>query len=235
MDDGNAELDAQVFDIAAAPSMQADNFFISDANRTAFQLIENAGDWPNRKLAVVGEASSGKTHLAKIWTVRMRAELVKANELDSVDIRELGELPGVAVDDSELVSGSRTLEEALLRLHNVFAESGGYLLMTARAMPSRWEIAMPELRSRLAASHVAVLGKPDDEHLEALLLKLFSDRQIFVSRSTVAYILARTERSCQAVQTLVATLDNLSLARGRPVTRAVASELLAEAKQSGLA
>ena len=235
VDEGQARTDAEVFDIAREPSMRPENFFVSNANRTAFELIADPESWPKRKLAIVGEACSGKTHLAIIWAHRAGAQIVPARQLDSVEIRAMGNLPGVAVDDSDAVSGSGALEEALLRLHNVVAECGGHLLLTARAVPSRWNIALPDLKSRLAATYVVSLGKPDDELLEALLIKHFSDRQIFVARGTITYILNRIERSCQAVQSVVAALDKLSLGRGRPLTRAVASELLSEAGQSGLA
>ncbi len=228
-------LEERAFDLAAVPSMEAEDFFVSDCNRAAFRLISDPGSWPNGKLAIVGEACSGKTHLANIWRRRSGAEIIEAKELDSADIRRLVKSKGVAVESADSVSGFDALEEALLGLHNYLAETGGNLLMTSRAMPSRWAISLPDLRSRMAASHVAVLSKPDDQHLEALLIKHFSDRQISISRSTTSYILARIERSCYAVQGVAAALDSLSLAKGRPVTRGIASELLAEARLSGLA
>jgi chromosomal replication initiation ATPase DnaA len=74
------------------------------------------------------------------------------------------------------------------------------------------------------------LAAPDDELTEAVLFKLFSDRQLQVEPQVIAYIGLRIERSLGAARNLVALLDRESLARGRRVTRAMASEILREVR-----
>ena len=64
-----------------------------------------------------------------------------------------------------------------------------------------------------------------------MLFKLFSDRQLAVEPALVAYVALRIERSLDAARALVAALDREALARGGPVTRAMAARLLRDEDQ----
>ena len=70
------------------------------------------------------------------------------------------------------------------------------------------------------------LAPPDDALLRAVLVKLFADRQLAVDESLVAYLATRIERSFAAARAAVAALDQEALRQQRPVTRALAAELL---------
>ena len=72
---------------------------------------------------------------------------------------------------------------------------------------------------------------PDLELAHAVLFKLFSDRQLVVDPSVVAYIALRIERSLNAARAIVATLDREALSRGKRVTRAMAAEILRDPTQ----
>ena len=75
---------------------------------------------------------------------------------------------------------------------------------------------------------MARLAAPDIELTEAVLFKLFSDRQLEVDPQIVSYIALRIERSLGAARALVAALDNEALTQSRRITRAMASNLLRE-------
>jgi len=62
--------------------------------------------------------------------------------------------------------------------------------------------------------------------VHAVLFKLFSDRQLVVDPTVVAYVALRIDRSLDAARAIVAALDREALARGKRVTRAMAAELL---------
>jgi chromosomal replication initiation ATPase DnaA len=67
---------------------------------------------------------------------------------------------------------------------------------------------------------------PDDQLLRALLVKFCADRQMSVDESVVGYLASRIERSFVAARSTVERLDAEALRLGRPVTRALAVELL---------
>src|SRR3546814_7715646 len=69
------------------------------------------------------------------------------------------------------------------------------LLISASAAPPLWQIALPDLASRLKATPIAGIGAPDDALLTAVMSKQFHDRGLQPAPEVVHYILARIERS----------------------------------------
>ena len=70
------------------------------------------------------------------------------------------------------------------------------------------------------------IDPPDDRLIEALLIKLFADRQLGVPPEVVTYLTTRVERSFEAVRRIVGLLDRESLARRRAVTLPLAREIV---------
>jgi chromosomal replication initiation ATPase DnaA len=209
-------------DLGGGPSYAAADFLTAQSNREALAQIEGWAEWPSFCLALVGPAGSGKTHLAHLFAGRAAAPIVAAAALRGDAIADLAEAPAAVVEDADRGAD----EPALLHLHNLLRERGRRLLLTGRAPPSRWPVALADLRSRLTALPVATIGPPDEALLGALLVKLFADRQLRIGQDLPAYLLPRLERSFAAVRAAVDALDAASLARGRPVTPALAREVL---------
>ena len=63
--------------------------------------------------------------------------------------------------------------------------------------------------------------------MRAVLAKLFLDRQLIVEAPTLDYVSLRLDRSLDAVRGFVAALDREAMAQGRPITRALAAEVMA--------
>ena len=101
--------------------------------------------------------------------------------------------------------------------------------MTARTRPALWRIELPDLASRLRAIPTVELRPPDDALLRAVMVKLFADRQLAVDEALIAYLSTRIERSFAAAKAAVEDLDREALRLKRPVTRALAAELLGQA------
>ena len=129
----------------------------------------------------------------------------------------------VLFEDADRAAQSEAL---FFHLMNTALQNDVWLLLTCRAAPDAWELNTPDLLSRLRLAPVVRLAAPDIELTEAVLFKLFSDRQLQVEPNVVAYIALRIERSLGAAREIVATLDNEALTLGRRVTRTMASEAL---------
>jgi chromosomal replication initiation ATPase DnaA len=117
-------------------------------------------------------------------------------------------------------------DDLLFHLINMAGETGGGLLLTARLPPALWSAALPDLRSRLNALQVAQLGPPDDEILLGALSKFFRERNIRPGEDLLAYLVRRIERSVPAARSVVARIDEAADQNQRPVTRALAREVL---------
>ena len=200
-------------------------FFVSPANALAVRQIEAWRAWPQGKLVLTGPEGSGKTHLAHVWAALAGARIVDALALAPAEIPDLAEGP-VAVEDADRTAGHARAETALLHLHNLALANGQPILFTGRKPPAQWNLALPDLQSRMAATATAALEPPDDALLSAVLVKLFADRQIVPPPRLVDYCLKRMDRSFAAAQRLVAALDARALATGRPIGTTLAAEVL---------
>jgi len=210
-------------------AMSRADFLEAPSNALALAAIENPAGLPQGKLVLHGPPGAGKTHLAQIWAAANRARALDPGMLAAALQGLLPDLAGAAVviDDADRVAGTEG-EEALFHLHNHLQATGGTLLLTARLPARDWGLGLPDLTSRLlAATHVA-LEPPDDALLAAVLVKLFSDRQIRVSPQLIDFLLARIERSLSQARAVVAALDARALALKRPISRQFAAEILAQ-------
>ena len=211
------------FALPHAESLTRDNFLEGPANEAALALVERWPDWPHRIMWIAGEQGSGKSHLATIWAERSGARVVSAHALTSASVPDDLATGALVVED--LKAGGFD-ERALFHLMNLAREDAAFVLMTARVPPSAFEIELRDLRSRLRAVPVVSLASPDDLLFRALIVKFCADRQMAVDESLVGYLASRVERSYAAARRTVEFLDTEALRLGRPVTRALAAELL---------
>jgi chromosomal replication initiation ATPase DnaA len=210
-------------DLGSRPALGRDDFVVAEANSAAVAWLDRWPDWPAGVLAIAGAPGSGKSHLVHVWLAQAGARAVAGGTLWAEDLAALAR-PGaaIAIDDAD-----RGVDEAaLFHLINRVREAHGTLLLTGVEPPARWPVRLPDLASRLKALPVATLGAPDDDLLEALIVKLLADRQIRAPRETVAYLARRIERSADAARRAVAALDALALAEGRPPSLALARRVI---------
>lgn len=198
------------FDLEQAQPYRRETFVTSPANALAIERLNAWPSWPGGALALIGPAGSGKTHLASVWAEETGAA------------RGPGGAPKgpVLIEDADRAD----LGEALFHLLNRPAPAT--LLLTARSLPAAWPSALPDLRSRLNALPVALLSEPDDEVLDGVMRRLFRERHIEPAPDLLVYLRHRLERSAPAARAFIARLDAEALRRRRPVSRALARELL---------
>jgi chromosomal replication initiation ATPase DnaA len=211
------------FALPHAESLSRDDFLEGPANAAALSLIESWPEWPNRIMLLVGPEGCGKSHLATIWAEQAGARSMSAHSLAAAAVPGALATGALVVED---LNPQAFDELALFHLMNLAREDGAFVLITARVPPAAIEIGLRDLRSRLRAVPVVTLMPPDDHLLRALIVKFGADRQMNIDETIVNFIATRTERSFAAVRHAVEQLDAESLRLGRPVTRALAAELL---------
>src|SRR5476649_544336 len=214
------------FALPHAESLTRDNFLEGPANAAGLALIDSWPDWPSRIMLLVGPEGSGKSHLAAIWAEEAGARSISAHALTPVAV------PGALATGALVVEDLRSSdfdERALFHLMNLTREDQASVLITARLPPSAFQIELRDLRSRLRAVPTVSLLPPDDQLFRALIVKFCADRQMAIDETVVSYLATRIERSFAAARQAVELLDSEALRLGRPVTRALAAELLRSA------
>jgi chromosomal replication initiation ATPase DnaA len=211
------------FVLPHAESLTRDNFLEGPANTAGLALIDAWPEWPSRTVLLAGPEGSGKSHLAAIWAEAAGARSTTAHALTAANVPAALATGALVVED---LKPADLDERALFHLLNLAREDQAYVLITARVPPASFEIELRDLRSRLRAIPVVSLQEPDDQLFRALIVKFCADRQLAVDESVVGYLVTRIERSYAAVRQAVELLDREALSLGRPVTRALAAEVL---------
>jgi chromosomal replication initiation ATPase DnaA len=213
-----------VLDLALEPRFGRENFLVSGCNEAAYETINLWPRWPDQVLLLVGPEGAGKTHLGNIWAEAAQAAMLSATDLAEADVPALVKSGAVLLEDAEQIGPA---EAALFHLLNMVRESRtSSLLLTSRGWPDTWGLRTADLLSRLRLAPTVAIEAPDDGLLRAVLVKLLADRQIAVDASLIDYIAQRIERSFKAARAIVAALDLESLSQRRPVTKAMAGEIL---------
>ncbi|MEM6827963.1 MAG: ATPase [Pseudomonadota bacterium] len=169
---------------------------VGNANMAAVEALRDPATWPFHAAVLTGPPRSGKSLLGR-WA--------RAHGIEVIDNAE------------------RRDEDALFHRWNASQEGGSQagtpLLLIANARP--WEIALPDLRSRLGGSLQLELGEPDDVMAAQLVEALAEERGLSLADGAVEYLVPRAARSFAELERLVRTIDRISLERAAPATMSV--------------
>ncbi|WP_455475288.1 DnaA regulatory inactivator HdaA [Bartonella sp. B17] len=206
---------------------QFDDLVVTESNRTAFQLIDY---WPNWVLPIavlVGKKGSGKTHFSNVWAQKADALNIHREKIDQAIAVASSGRPFLIED----IDTGKISETGLFHLINSVRQANlnmrqATLLITARTVPSMWNLSLNDLKSRLNSVMLVEINQPDDALLTAIAFKFFSDRQIIVHPDTVSYLVSRCERSLFSLKRVIDSVDQLALQRKRKITRTVIGEVL---------
>ena len=194
----------------------AATFVRSHANAHAAAVLDRWPDSTGQVMAICGPEGCGKSHLAAVWAERVGALALNGAEASHIDLLSLEGRP-VLLDIAQDAS-----DETLFHLINLAQSDGGALLLAARPSPRKWQVALPDLRSRLDAIRVVAIDEPDDAILAAILRTRFAERSITPAEDVIDYLIRRIDRSAAAAADVVARLD----ATHRPVTKPLARQVL---------
>lgn len=180
-----------------------EDFIVSPANALAVRHLDHLSLWPVRATLLTGPRKSGRTMLGRIFAQRYGGRLI---------------------DDADRVD-----EEELFHAWNHAQNAGQPLLIVADAPPPGWQVALPDLRSRLAATPQVAIGDPDDALAAALIERMLGVRGIVLGRDAIDWLLARIERSYVSILRVVDLIDAAAWQGRRRITLPVVREVLRDA------
>lgn len=188
------------------PAYGRNDFLVAPCNVQAVRWIDQYPNWPMPAVIICGEAGSGKSHLASVFS-SVRLEGASLTHQQALTVSE----PKIVVENIENIRD----EEALFHLYNQVVAQGGALLMTARKIPC---FQLKDLQSRLNAVPKIYISMPDEELIYAVLYKAFQDRGVLIPPRVLEYAVVRLPRSFDTVRRVIEQADLLSLSRGQRVT-----------------
>lgn len=184
-------------DWPAAESEQ--DFIVSSANEAAVRHLSHWSLWPVMATILTGPRKSGRSFLGRIFASR------GARLIDDADQGD---------------------EETLFHAWNRAQNERQPLLIVADAPPPLWEVALPDLRSRLAATPVITISEPDDVLMAALFERLMAARGLATGPELAAWLTQRVERSYVGLHRAVDAIDMAALSKRGRVSIPLAREAL---------
>ena len=205
------------FDLAYRTAYGREKFWVAPCNQEAITWIDRYPDWPMHALLIYGPSSSGKTHLATLFS----DTIIQASDLN-LSFKPQFQQKIVVENLQDLAD-----EEALLHLFNFVQEMGGDLLLTSCDIP---QFKLPDLQSRLNMIPKAEIMMPDENVIHAVARKAFEDRHILVDDTVLDYLSTHLTRSFSLLQQVVERADKLSLEVGRKITIPILKQVIQELK-----
>lgn len=216
--------------LASPLTYAREDFAVSPSNAAAVARLDAWPEWAEGRLALVGPAGCGKSHLARTWADATDAVVIEAAN-PSAEPLDLPALRGraVLVEDADRRSGSANFnDETLFHILNMAGVDGGTVLLTGRTAPLAWGSSVADLRSRLNALSVAAIDEPDDAVLEAVLRRAFAAAFWKPAPDLYPYLVARLPRSAAEAQAAVLLLSEAAADGRRELNKALAREVLGD-------
>jgi hypothetical protein len=175
------------------PIAGAARIVLGSANAHVAEALAHPESWPFRTAVLTGPPRCGKSLFARWFADSGKGE---------------------TIDDAQ------KMEEAeLFHRWNRAQEQGRPLLIVGAEPP--WDIALPDLKSRLGAALQLEIAEPDDAMAVELIEAMAEERALPLSEEAARYLVPRAERSYLQLEKLVETIDTLSLERKVPPTLAI--------------
>lgn len=175
------------------PQAQGDSrFILSEANRAAFEHFRSWSLWPVKATMLTGPRRSGRSLLARAFVARVGGRLF---------------------DDAQSHD-----EEELFHAWNAAQDSGRPIVMIVDDVPPLWEVALPDLRTRLAITPIAQIEQPDDALFRSVVRLLFADRGLHIHDDALKFIGERVERSYFMAERVVEAIDRFAISERARLT-----------------
>lgn len=200
-----------------------EEFIPAACNQAAYELVTGFPDkWVGNTLLIVGGGYSGKTHLSLIWKDISGADFINSGQFSGVLASEIKN--NLIIENIDELEGRD--EEPLFHIYNRCREAGKYLLLTSRKPVYELSFTLPDLKSRISGSLIALIEQPSEEFCKTMFHKFFLDRQVQVSDKVIDYITPRTARSFRSVYEIADLLNKKSVETKRPISIPFVKETL---------
>ena len=201
-----------------------DDFYVSSSNKHIFSLLKQWPKWEKNFLNISGEKFSGKSHLVNIFLKKFKGLKLNAKSLKNEDLKTIKTHEIIILEDLD----SNIDERLVYSLFNIIDLDNKYIIVTSSIPIVDINFSLADLKSRTKNFLLQNIENPDDELMFALILKNLSDRQIFIDKKLINYIVKRIDRSYSKIFDFIYKIDEISLKRKKPIDFKIIKESLGE-------
>ena len=216
------DLRQQLFNFEFHKSYNKNDFYVSESNFYAYNLLLSWPKWEKNIINIYGEKHSGKSHLIQIFLDRNDGLITDLKKLKNYDLEKLRFNQNIIIDNIY-----DELDESLLySIINTIEKYNKFLILTSNKPLNDLNLRLEDLKSRLKNCLFAEIQKPDDILIQALITKNLADHQIALDRKLIDFISKRIKRSYTNIKEFVCTIDEISLKKKKPINMKIIKEIL---------
>ena len=216
------EIKQLILDFKLNKNYSKDDFFVSDCNFFAFNLLESWPKWEKNVVNICGERYSGKTHLSEIFSRKSKSIIFDAKKFQFNDNNKLRFYENIILDNFE----EKVDEKSIFSLINFVDQTNKYLLINSNIPINEIEFNLMDLKSRAKNCLIAKIEKPDDKLIKVLISKCLSDRQVLIDKKLIDYTTKRITRSYGKIFEFIYKIDVMSLKKKKSITLSTIKEVL---------
>ena len=218
------KFDQRIIKFNHEKNLEKDDFYVSESNKHILKQIDNWPKWEKNFLNINGENYSGKTHLVNIFLNKFKGIKFEANLLTDENLREIKMYQNIVLENlNENVN-----EKLIYTLLNIIDQENKYLIITSVKPIVDIKFSLKDLKSRTKNFLLQSIRKPDDELVFALILKNLSDRQIFLEKKLIDFIMKRIDRSYGKIFDFIYKIDEISLKKKKSIDLKIIKNALEE-------
>ena len=216
------ELDQLLLNFNFNKSYRQDDYFVSESNLYAFNLVNSWPKWERNIINICGEKYSGKTHLSKIFYNKSNCIIIDSASLKNEKLYHLRFYENVILENFNI----NIDEKSFFSLFNFIDQNKKYLLINSQIPISEVNFKLKDLTSRTKNCLIANIEKPDDKLIKVLILKNLSDRQVTVDMKLIDYVVKRITRSYGKIFEFIYHIDEISLKKKKSIDLKSIKEVL---------
>ena len=218
------DINQQIMKFNHDTNLSKDNFFISKSNKHIFDFLNKWPKWEKNFINIVGERFSGKTHLMSIFLKKYNGLKIESKSLNEYHIKEIKLYENIILEDMD----KKVDEKLFYTLFNTIEQDNKFLIITSNNPLTKIDFELPDLKSRSKTFILQNINKPDDELIFALLLKNFSDRQIYLEKKFIDFVVKRIDRSYGKIFDFIYKIDEMSLKKKKSINFKIIQEVLGD-------
>ena len=134
------DLRQQLFNFEFNKSFNSNDFFVSESNFYAYNLLLSWPNWEKKIINIHGERYSGKTHLIEIFLEKNKGLIIDINKLKNYDLEKLRFNQNIIIDNI-----SEKLDESLFySLIDTIDKYNKFLILTSNKSINDLNIKLKE-------------------------------------------------------------------------------------------
>ncbi len=219
-----SDLNQEIIKFNYEQNFKDDDFYVSKSNEHIFDLLMSWPKWEKNFLNISGPKFSGKTHLINIFLKKFKGIKLDAKILSNDYFKNLKIYQNIVLENLD-----KNIDENLVySLFNFVDLDNKYLIVTSEEAIVDINFGLKDLRSRTKNFLLQSITNPDDDLMYALILKNLSDRQIFLDKKLIEYIIKRIDRSYGKISDFIYKIDERSLKMKKSIDLKIIKEVLGD-------